>query len=143
MADLKLAGMLNLSGDLVLRGDVGKVFANGFEVLVEAPSPNDPHSEQGIPVPLTGTSLIDAGTKVFVTKNFNSAVMIESAYVITMGITAQGDTPTWPGFVLPSVKNKSGEGIVTVNNIPINVKDDISITLPNGGTAKLTETHQR
>lgn len=137
MGDLTLSGTLNLMGNMVLAGDGGKVTVDGNAVLVE--DANHAHGT-GIPVilPPPPASPIDTGVDAKIFKSFNSTVTAGGKNVVTMGLHLQGNTPSWPGMVLPSSVNPT----VTINFLPINVEGDQGITLPNGGTATYNSSGQ-
>ena len=134
MTDLILSGTLDLSGSLKLSGDGGRVKVDGDEVLVVGASGT------GVPVvqPSPPTGPLDQGEKVNVNVSFNQLVTIGDKPAIAQGISMQGNTQIWPGMVLPSSTNSK----VTIAGIPINVKGDRAVTLPNGGSAQLTESGQ-
>jgi uncharacterized Zn-binding protein involved in type VI secretion len=138
MTELILKGepMLNFGGDLNLVADGGKVTVDGKEVIVL----NSGTKYAGIPViiPPPPATPTDPGTDVKIITSLNATVTVENNLVVTMGITMQGNTPTWPGMVLPSTQNQ----MVMINNIPINVAGDSAITLPNAGSVTLSESGQ-
>jgi uncharacterized Zn-binding protein involved in type VI secretion len=143
MGDLILKGdpgILVLNGSLKLVGaDGGKVLAGSitvFEVLVENSDKN--HSTTAPPVLLPPQAPVDDGQSVSIIKSFNSSVKANGKPIVTMGTTAQGNSKTWPGMVLPSSNNST----VQINYIPINVVGDMSITLPNGGSTTLDPSGQ-
>lgn len=137
MADLKLSGTLNFTGLLELAADGGKVFAGEpeqeKEVLLEGKAKGS-----GSPVLLPPNAPKDPEKNARITKSFNSTVTVSGINVVTTGIYLLGGQETWPGMVLKS----SGNPRVTVNDIPMNVKDDAGITLPNGATATFDITGQ-
>jgi len=142
MADLLLSGPLNLMGNLTLKAsDGGKVKVGGSEVLVEVVAPTDPNHGTAPPVILPPPPALptDPGPNVWVINSLNKTVKVgnpPSRPIVTQGMVTQGQTPTWPGMVLPSQKN-SGPTAVTVNRIPINVLGDQAVIFPSGGTAML------
>jgi uncharacterized Zn-binding protein involved in type VI secretion len=138
MADLILKAntMLNLGGKLKLAANGGKVTVDGKEVIVL----NSGMTYAGIPViiPPPPATPTDAVIDVKIISSLNTTVTVENKPVVTMGITMQGSTPTWPGMVLPSTQNQT----VMINSIPINVKNDSAITLPNAGPVTLNQSGQ-
>jgi hypothetical protein len=131
MGDLVLTGMLNLSGTLELKPS-GKLKIGSLEALVEAAEGN------GAPVPLPPPAPVDTGTKVTVKKSFNATIKVNGKALVTQGVTMQGNTPTWPGMVQASIGNPT----VTANHIPINVVNDLAMTLPTGAPTPLTTSGQ-
>lgn len=138
MGDLVLSGVLNLTGTLKLSADGGRVKVDENEILIEQ-TPGNAHG-QGSPVilPPPPAGPIDTGVDATIFKSFTSTVTINNNPVVTMGMYLQGNTPTWPGMVLPSSNNPG----VTVNYLLINVQNDTGITLPNGAPVKLTTSRQ-
>jgi hypothetical protein len=141
MADLLLAGMLNLKGTLKLAGDLVK--ANNLEVLVTGQrGAGSTHGNAPAPVPIppppSGPS--DPGVGVWIFQSFNSTVTAGGKKIVAQGMCSQGNqgTATWPGMVQPSIGNPG----VTINNIPINVKNDMGIILPTGAPVTFTEHGQ-
>lgn len=142
MADLELSGLLDLSGDLSLAADGGKVKVSGHEVLVElTPSSRPAHSSGGVPVmmPPPPASPIDVGVFVNVINSFNKTVKISGKAIVAQGMVMQGNSPTWPGMVLPSIGNT---GPVTANHLPINVANDKAVIFPSGAAATLDTSGQ-
>ncbi|MFQ5629741.1 MAG: hypothetical protein ACE5I1_13335 [bacterium] len=141
MADLKLKGMLNLTGNLSLNPDGGKVLIGdaGLEALLEATPPADSHHGIAPPVilPPPPAAPIDEKLEVWVVNSFNKTVVAgaKKKPIVAQGMAMQGGKPggipTWPGNVLPSQNNST----VKVNNIFINVLNDQAIIFPSGGTA--------
>lgn len=139
MADLKLAGTLNLMGMLKLTASGGgKVLVGGIEALVEVdPGGARAHSTSAAPpviLPPPPASPIDPGTKVWVVSSLNKTVTVGGRPLITQGVALSGNGPVWPGMALPSAQNAGGP---TVNHLPINVKGDQAIIFPSGGVAPL------
>lgn len=145
MGDLKLAGLLNLAGNLKLAGrDGGKVKVNEIEVVVEtqkgqagaaqaqAPAP--------VPIPPPPGSPSDPGLDVWLFKSFNLTVTANGKNIVTQGICAQGNpgTATWPGMVQPSIMNST----VTINRIFVNLVGDMCIILPTGAPALIKVSGQ-
>ncbi|MCP9835699.1 hypothetical protein [Cyanobium sp. La Preciosa 7G6] len=129
MTDLILKGTLNLAGTLnLVASNGGKVKIDAREVLVEGATGT------GVPVilPPPPAAPIDTGTDVNINQSFNQSVTVGPVKkpVVALGICLQGQTPTWPGMVLPSVNNST----VFINGVRVNVEDDTGVTLPNGGT---------
>lgn len=137
MADLILKGSLNLTGKLDLAStDGGKIKVDDNEVLVA--TSDKPYNNSGTPVPLPPNAPVDTGINVYLKKTFNSDVTANGVAIVTMGIIAQGNTPTWPGLVLPSINNLT----VRISTVQINVVNDKSVTLPNGGMTILDISNQ-
>ncbi|MFZ1985645.1 MAG: hypothetical protein WAU91_14600 [Desulfatitalea sp.] len=143
MADLVLSGLLNLKGQLALKGDAGgKVKVGSFEVLVEVSKGVPPSQGQGVPVllPPPPASPTDPGIDCWIFKSFNATVTAGGKNIVTQGMCAQGNpgTATWPGMVQPSMGNPT----VTINNIAINVQNDMATILPTGTPAVFTSSGQ-
>ena len=141
MADLLLAGMLNLKGTLKLSGDLVK--ANSLEVLVtgqRGAGPTHGNAPAPVPIPPPPAAPSDPGVGVWIFQSFNSTVTAGGKKVVAQGMCAQGNpgTATWPGMVQPSIGNPG----ITINNIPINVKNDMGIILPTGAPVRFTEHGQ-
>jgi hypothetical protein len=141
MADLLLAGMLNLKGTLKLSGDLVK--ANSLEVLVtgqRGAGPTHGNAPAPVPIPPPPAAPSDPGVGVWIFQSFNSTVTAGGKKIVAQGMCAQGNpgTATWPGMVQPSIGNPG----VTINNIPINVKNDMGIILPTGAPVTFTEHGQ-
>jgi hypothetical protein len=141
MADLLLAGMLNLKGTLKLSGDLVK--ANSLEVLVtgqRGAGPTHGNAPAPVPIPPPPAAPSDPGVGVWIFQSFNSTVTAGGKKIVAQGMCAQGNpgTATWPGIVQPSIGNPG----VTINNIPINVKNDMGIILPTGAPVTFTEHGQ-
>jgi hypothetical protein len=138
MADLKLAGMLNLAGALVLDASGGKVSAGGAEVLVESSAPAGPHHGTGAPVilPPPPPALTDPGPNVWVVSSFYKFITVNAATgskpVVALGMVMQGNVPMWPGMVM------QGPSTVTVNRVPVNVKGDQALIFPTGAPVGLS-----
>lgn len=142
MGDLKLEGTLDLSGMLTLQPSGGKVLVGGAEALVVLPPlSKPPHCTDAAPViqPPPPAAPIDATPSVVIISSFNQTVMAGTSAIVTMGMVMQGDMSLWPGMVLPSSANST----VTINHIPINVKDDQAVIFPSGGMAKLSASGQK
>ena len=138
MADLILAGNLNLIGQLNLATTAGgKIKVSSDEVLVEvdlAFKPAQGSGTQPVLQPPPPAVPADLGLDVNVIKSFNPTVKANGKLVVALGVCMQGGSPPplkWPGMVLPSTKNK---GAVKINGVPVNVKGDAGLTLPNGGS---------
>ena len=76
--------------------------AAGLKALVE-----DAEGQAAPPVliPPPPASPNDPGVKVKVISSFNKTVMAHGKNIVVLGIAIQGDVPTWPGMMLPSVGN--------------------------------------
>jgi len=138
MADLKLAGTLDLAGVLVLNPSGGKVTAGGAEVLVESSAPGGPHHGTGAPVilPPPPATPTDPGPRVWVVSSFYKLVTVKKATgskpVVALGMVMQGDQPIWPGMVM------QGPSTVKLNKVPVNVKGDQAVIFPTGSPVGLT-----
>jgi hypothetical protein len=135
MADLVLGGNLTLMGNLNLVGDGGKVLIGSAEVLVEGTSPtNGAQGTSPAPViqPPPPASPLDPGTSVYLVSSFNKTVKANDKAIVALGIVLQGNTPMWPGMMLPSTNNTE---IVTIAGVPANVKNDQATIFPSGGVA--------
>lgn len=142
MGDLQLSGLLDLSGDLGLAADGGKVTIAGLEVLVElTPTARPAHGSGGVPVilPPPPAAPLDVGVFVNVINSFNKTVKIGGKAVVAQGMAMQGNSPMWPGMVLPSIGNT---GPVTANHLPINVANDQAVIFPSGAPAMLDKSGQ-
>jgi uncharacterized Zn-binding protein involved in type VI secretion len=142
MANLELSGLLDLSGNLNLAADGGKVMVSNQAVLVElTPTSRPAHCSAGVPVmmPPPPATPTDLGVFVNVINSFNKTVKIGGKPVVAQGMVMQGNTPTWPGMVLPSTANT---GPVTANHLPINVTTDKAVIFPSGASATLDESGQ-
>lgn len=140
MGTLTLKGKLNLMGNLTLKD---KVLIDGKEALVQLSAPSDlPHSASGIPViipPPPVPKPLDDGPNVWVIASFNQTVKAGNKPIVALGMAMQGNVPTWPGMMLPSVGNT---GPVTINFIPVNVQNDQCIIFPSGASAALSTSGQ-
>ena len=141
MADLQLSGMLNLKGTLKLAGDLVK--ANNLEVLVagqRGAGPTHGNAPAPVPIPPPPAAPSDPGVGVWIFQSFNSTVTAGGKNIVAQGMCAQGNpgTATWPGMVQPSIGNPG----VTINNIPINVKNDMGIILPTGAPVTFSQHGQ-
>ena len=142
MADLLLSGVLNFTGTLNLVGSSGGlVKVNNVEVLVEVGrgAAGKAHGQAPAPVPIPpppAPPSVLPGVDVWIFKSFNSTVTAGGKNIVTQGMCAQGNpgSAPWPGMVQPSILNP----LVTVNNIPMNVKGDMGITLPTGAPVPFT-----
>jgi hypothetical protein len=135
VADLILSGVLNLSGSLRLSADGGKVKVGQNEVLVVGAS-----GKAVAPViqPPPPSSPLDTGLDVKIITSFNQTVTVAGTPAVAQGVSQQGNGYIWPGIVLPSSSNQT----VTINGTPINVRNDQAMTLPNGGSARVTTSGQ-
>jgi hypothetical protein len=141
MAELLLAGMLNLKGTLKLAGDPVK--ANNLEVLVtgqRGAGPTHGNAPAPVPIPPPPAPPSDPGVGVWIFQSFNSTVTAGGKKIVAQGMCSQGNpgTATWPGMVQPSI----GNPVVTINNIPINVKNDLGIILPTGAPVTFNQHGQ-
>jgi hypothetical protein len=139
MADLLLKGMLNFQGNLTLQPSGGKVLVDTREVLVELQPPQTHGTAPSVILPPLPASPIDPGPGVVILSSLNKTVKAGTSPIVTQGMVMQGNTPTWPGMVLPSQGNS---GPVTVNHIPMNVLNDQAVIFPSGGMATLTSSGQ-
>lgn len=141
MADLNLQGTLNLQGLLRLNPAGGKLTVGRVEALVEVLPTETPHSTSAPPViqPPPPAAPTDPGTTVYVINSLNKSVTVGGRNIVTQGMVLQGNVPTWPGMVLPSIQNAT----VTINRIPINVVGDQAMVFPPGGLAVLSNSGQR
>lgn len=137
MADLRLKGMLNLMGKLALNPQGGKLLIGeaGLEALVEQAS-GQAAPPVMIPPPPTGPS--DPGTGCKVVSSFNKTVTVAGKNIVALGIIMQGNAPSWPGQMLPSVGNPG----VKVNGAAINVQTDQGTIFPSGGVGTFTTSGQ-
>ena len=141
MADLLLSGVLNFTGTLDLVGDGGGlVKVNNVEVLVVAGrgAAGQAHGQAPAPVPIPPPPAApsDPGLDVWIFQSFNSTVTAGGKKIVTQGMCAQGNPgmASWPGMVQPSMLNP----LVTINNIAMNLKGDLGITLPTGAPVTFT-----
>jgi hypothetical protein len=129
MGDLKLKGNLMLGGQLQLQPSGGKTLVGDseLEALVENAEGT------GVPpviLPPPPATPIDDGTTVKVISSFNKTVTTNGNNLVTQGIVMQGNVPTWPGMMLPSIGNSTGP---SVNGIKINIMNDQASIFPSGG----------
>ncbi len=112
MADLKLKGVLNLVGNLKLNPQGGKVLIGdaGLEALVENGAGQ---AAPPVLIPPPPASPTDPGTGVKVISSYNKTVTAAGKNIVALGIVMQGNVPSWPGMMLPSVGNPT----VTINHI--------------------------
>lgn len=137
MADLTLKGILNLMGTLELNPDGGKVLVGdaGLEALVEEA---EGQAAPPVLIPPPPSPPNDAGVTVKVISSFNKTVTAGDKNIVTQGIVMQGDVPSWPGMMLPSVGNPS----VTINGMAITVVNDQATIFPSGGVGTFTQSGQ-
>jgi hypothetical protein len=150
IADLLLSGMLNLMGDLKLAGTGGlvkvKKGSTSAAVLVESTrgGANQSHGQAPAPVPIPPPPATpsELGLDVWIFKSFNSTVTAGGKKIVAQGMCSQGDVgrASWPGMVLPSIKNTPPG--VTINNIPVNIQGDMGVILPTGGPVPFNEHRQ-
>ena len=143
MAGLELTGPLNLAGQLTLSASGGTVKAGGFEVLVQLSAPGDPQHGTASPVilPPPPATPLDTGPNVWVISSFNQTVKIGDRPIVALGMVMQGQTPMWPGMVLPSQNNMQPKA-VSVNGVPANVQNDQATIFPTGVPAVLGTSGQ-
>jgi hypothetical protein len=137
MADLTLKGVLNLLGNLKLQPDGGKLLIGdaGLEALVEEA---EGQAAPPVLIPPPPASPSDPGVKVKVISSFNKTVTAGGKNLVALGIVMQGDIPSWPGMMLPSIGNPT----VTINFVAINVANDQATILPSGGVGTFTQSGQ-
>jgi hypothetical protein len=137
MADLKLKGVLNLMGNLKLNPEGGKVLIGdaGLEALVEE---GEGQAAPPVLIPPPPASPSDPGVKVKVISSYNKTVTANGKNIVALGIVMQGDAPSWPGMMLPSVGNPT----VTINRIAVNVVNDQATIFPSGGVGIFTKSGQ-
>ena len=138
MGDINLKGPLNLMGNLTLKG--GQVMINGVEALVQVTPGDDAQCSSAPPViipPPPGAPLAPDPT-VWIVNSFNQTVKAGEKSIVALGMAMQGKqgAPMWPGMVLPSSANTN----VTINQIPINVKGDMAVIFPSGGSATFSQS---
>jgi hypothetical protein len=136
MGDLNLNGPLNLAGMLVLKD---KVKVGGVEALVEPDAAGTAAAPVVLPPP--PASPLDVGLDVGVIKSFNQTVKAGQKPLVALGLVMQGNTPTWPGMMLPSSVN-TGASAVTVNHVAINVQGDSAIIFPVGASVTFSTSGQ-
>lgn len=142
MANLDLKGPLDLAGDLTLQGDSGgKVTIGGVEVLVERmPADRPAHgSAPPVIVPPPPGAPADVGPFVNVINSFNKLVKVGTKAAVAQGMVMQGNTPMWPGLVLPTQNNSPP---VTASGLPINVVGDQAVVFPSGASVTLSQSGQ-
>lgn len=145
MADLTLKGTLNLMGNLTLKGDSGgkvKIGDSKLEALVEV-TPGDAAQCSSAPpviIPPPPASPLQLQTTAWIVNSFNKTVKAGGKNIVALGMVMQGQSgsPMWPGMMLPSSSNSQ----VKANLIPINVKGDMAVIFPSGGSAKFDEDGQ-
>ena len=137
MADLKLKGLLNLMGNLKLNPQGGKVLIGdaGLEALVENAAGR---AAPPVLIPPPPASPSDPGTGVKVISSYNKTVTAAGKNIVALGIVMQGNAPSWPGMMLPSVGNPT----VTINHMAINVVNDQATIFPSGGVGTFTQSGQ-
>lgn len=147
MADLLLSGMLNLKGVLKLAGTgTGLVKAKNEPVLVEsgrgAAGQSHGQAPAPVPIPPPPSASMEPGLDVWIFKSFNSTVTAGGKNIVVQGMCAQGDPgrASWPGMVQPSIMNTPPG--VTIDNIPLNVRNDLGIILPTGAPVTFSEHRQ-
>ena len=145
MADLTLTGTLNLAGSLTLTPPPGgklKIGDAGLEALVEAQPTGPPQCSKAPPVmlPPPPAGPLQPQPDAWIVSSFNNTVTVRGKYIVALGMAMQGQpgAPLWPGMLLPSIGNPK----VTVNRVPINVKDDQAVIFPSGGSAAFDKSGQ-
>ena len=143
MAGLKLKGPLNLAGKLTLGGSGDKVTAGDseLEMLVQVNALADSNQGSAPPVilPPPPAAPLDEVPKLWVVSSFNQMVTIGAKPVVALGMVMEGGKagpPTWPGMMLPSQGN-GGPKAVTINHVPVNVRNDQAVIFPTGAPAIL------
>jgi hypothetical protein len=140
MADLLLSGILNFTGQLDLVADGGQVKATNLAVLVEVQrgQAGQAHGQAPAPVPIPPPPATpsDPGLDVWIFRSFNATVTANGAPVVTQGLCAQGNPgmASWPGMALAS----TGNALITINNLPMNVTGDQGVILPTGAPVPFT-----
>ena len=107
----------------------------GLEALVENAA------GQAVPpvlIPPPPASPSDPGTGVKVISSYNKTVTAAGKNIVALGIVMQGNVPSWPGMMLPSVGNPT----VTINRMAINVVNDQATIFPSGGVGTFTQSGQ-
>jgi hypothetical protein len=137
MADLTLKGVLNLMGNLKLNPQGGKLLIGdaGLEALVEQA---EGQAAPPVLIPPPPSPPNDPGVKVKVISSFNKTVTVGGKNIVALGIVMQGDIPSWPGMMLPSIGNPT----VTINRTAINVANDQATIFPSGGVGTFTQSGQ-
>lgn len=143
MADLTLKGTLNLMGDLTLTPPPGgklKIGDAGLEALVEAQPTGPPQCSAASPVmlPPPPAGPLQPQPTAWIVSSFNKTVKARDKHIVALGMAMQGlaPAPLWPGMLLP------GSATVTINHVPINVKNDQAVIFPSGGSAAFGESGQ-
>jgi uncharacterized Zn-binding protein involved in type VI secretion len=130
---------LQLSGRLILLGNLtldDEVLIEGKKALVIQAS-GQGTAPVIIPTPPAGP--IDPGVGVKVMMSLNVTVKAKMKPIVVAGsVVMQGNVPTWPGMMLPSVTNKG----VLINGIPACVEGDKAAIFPNGSNATITTSGQ-
>jgi hypothetical protein len=137
MTDLTLKGVLNLMGNLKLNPQGGKLLIGdaGLEALVEQA---EGQAAPPVLIPPPPSPPNDPGVKVKVISSFNKTVTVGGKNIVALGIVMQGDIPSWPGMMLPSIGNPT----VTINRTAINVANDQATIFPSGGVGTFTQSGQ-
>lgn len=136
MAGIVLKGPLNLTGVLNFNpGAGGKlgIESASAEALVEVLPSDPPQCSSAPPVmlPPPPAGPLDPAPTVWIVNSFNKAVTVKGKPIVALGMAMQGTSgaPKWPGMVLP------GSATVTINHLPVNVKNDQAVIFPSGGSA--------
>ena len=142
MGKLTLKGPLNLMGNLTFKpGGGGKLMIGLVEALVENPGATPPPQCSGappvmLPPPPVGPAFPQP--TVWIVSSFNKTVKAGTKNVVALGMVMQGPpgAPVWPGMMLP------GSATVTINHLPVNVRNDKAVIFPSGGSATFDASGQ-
>jgi len=131
MSDLVLSGILDLSGNLELSGDGGKlkIGAAELEALVVCdPKTDPPQSTSAVPPPFPPPPPPQCVPTAWVDSTPNATVKTGGKAIVAGGTAAQGlaPSPAYPGKMNPSVLNPT----VTIGGVAINVLGDSAVFLP-------------
>ena len=128
---LVLSGFLDLQGPLDLDGSGGKVTVDALAVLVQGATGTAPAP---VPLPPPPATPSDPGLGVKVVTSFNTLVKANGKPAVAGGTCMQGDVPSWPGTVQPSIGNPG----VKAGGVALNVVGDIATIVATGAPAPLT-----
>jgi hypothetical protein len=135
MANITLKGTLNVMGNITFKGD--KLMIDTAEALVQANAKQGDAPPVMLPPPPAGPTFPQPD--VWVISSFNQTVKQKDKTIVVLGMVMQGPGgKPWPGMIMPSVGNST----VTINHIPVNVKNDQAVIFPSGGTAVLSVSGQ-